>query len=181
MTIAPWHMWGGAAQFSASTLSPGLLYTAQGQLARVEYKRPESWRFLFYVQVLRSQLFNPSILQVDFTVQTGVGRSNLNLKPFETFKFSLAPGGHGAALKWSGEVNAPVRDDTLPVPPDVPQPNVVNTIVGQDIQIGYTASAQLTLPGDEVQAEIGVVLAPWHHARPDWHVEDFSGEERKGK
>src|SRR5581483_2177539 len=73
MTIAPWHMWGGVAQVNASTLSPGLLYTTTGQLTRIEYKRPESWRFLFFVQVFRSQLTNPSILQVDFTVQTGVG------------------------------------------------------------------------------------------------------------
>jgi hypothetical protein len=181
MTMAPWHMWGGTRKFHASTLSTGLLYTDTGQLARINYKRPESWHFMFYAIVFRSQLANPSILDVKFTVQTGVGRSNLNITPFEEFKFSLPIGAGGTLLKWSGEVNGPVRDDTAAVPPPTPAPNVVSTIVGQDIQVGVTASAQLTIVGDEVDAEFGVVLAPWHHARPDWHVHQFEGEEIRGQ
>jgi hypothetical protein len=191
--IHPWHMWGGAAQVTASTSSAGLNYRTQGQLARIEYKRPESWRFLFYAKVLRSQTSNPAILDVQFFVIPGVGRAstqlgtpfdstvlNLNI-PFERFRFLLPIGTGGAVTKWSTSVNGPVRDDTAVVPPVVPTPNVVDSIPAQDLQVSYAAQVQLTLPGDEVQAELGVLLAPWHHARPDWQAHKFVGEELGGK
>lgn len=181
MTIAPWHMWGGSAEFNATTLTPGLEYTSSGQLVRVEYKRPESFRFLFYVFVTSWRLSSPAILEIDFNVQAGVGRSNLNLSPFETFVFRFGPGTGGGLLKYSGSVNGPVRDDTAPTPADPPTPNVIDTIVGQDIQVGYSGFTGLTLPGDTIQAQIGVSLAPWHHARPDWVLRDFAGEEIKGR
>lgn len=181
MTLAPWHMWGGAAQVEASTLTTGLHYTTTGQLARIEYKRPESWRFLFYVQIVSFHTTAPAIFQVDFNVQTGVGRSNLNISPFETFKFLLPIGNGGNLVKYSGDVNGPVRDDTAATPADPPTPNVIDTIVGQDVQVGFTAGVQLTNVGDTVNATVAVALAPWHHARPDWVLREFSGEEIKGK
>jgi len=181
MTIAPWHMWGGLQSFKASTLTPAFQFTTEQQLVRVEYHRPESWRFLFFARILRNVNHNPSILQVDFQVIPGVGRASVNLKPFERFKFLLPIGTSGAVEKFSTSVNGPVRDDTLPVPPTVPQPNVIDSFVAQDVQVSFTASIVLTVPGDECDAEVGCLLAPWHHARPDWQLHKFTGEELGGR
>ncbi len=183
MAIPPWHMWGGLVNFNATTTTPGFTFTKTQQLCRVEYHRPESWRFLFFARLLGSENHSPAIFQVDFSIIPGVGRGSLNLQPFETFKFKLpiGPLPAGAVEKWSSSVVGPVRDDTLPVPPDVPQPNVVDSFVAQDVQISVTGSVVLTVPGDTLQAEMGCLLAPWHHARPDWQLHNFSGEELGGR
>lgn len=182
MSISPWHMWGGLAKVHASTLSPGLLYTTSGQLARVEYKRPESWRFLFFARVFAAHQSSPSILQVDFTIIPGVGRGSVNVQPFERYKITLPIGDLPAPIeKWSTSVNGPIRDDTAPVPPTTPTPNVTDSFTAQDAQVSFTASVQLTVPGDTVDAEVGCLLAPWHHARPDWVMRHFGGEEINGR
>ncbi len=180
--IPPWHMWGATAPVRLERVTGGPTFLeASAQLARINYKRPESWRFLFFAHVFRSQISNaiPVILDVEFSVQTGVGRGNLNLNPFENFRFILPVGSGGSVSKWSGSVNAPVRDDTLS-PPEVPLK--IDAIVGEDIQIGYHVSCSIGgVVGDVIDAEVGVALAPWHHARPDWEVHKFVGEELHGK
>ncbi len=179
MGIHPWHMWGGLATVNSSTTTPAFTYSTTQQLCRVSYKRPESWRFLFFAKLLTSDNHSPATFEVDFNVIPGVGRGSVNLQPFEKFIFKLPigplpPGGQ--ADKWSTSVNGPVRDDTSLVT----VPNVVDSFVAQDIQISFTAAVSLTVPGDTLQAQVGCLLAPWHHARPDWVLRDFAGEELKG-
>ncbi len=184
MAIPPWHMWGGLVNVNATTTTPGLNYTTQQQLCRIEYHRPESWRFLFFARVLGSDNHSPAIFDVQFQIIPGVGRASVNVKPFEEYKFKLpiGPLPPGTVMeKWSTSVNGPVRDDTAAVPADPPTPNVVDSFTAQDVQVSVTASVALTVPGDNLQAEIGCLLAPWHHARPDWVLRDFAGEELKGR
>jgi len=183
MAIPPWHMWGGLVNFEAATTTPGFNFTKTQQLCRIEYKRPESWRFLFFARLLGSDNHSPAVFEVNFNIIPGVGRGSLNLQPFETFKFKLpiGPLTGGAVEKWSSSVVGPVRDETLPVPPDVPQPNIVDSFVAQDVQVSVTGSVVLTVPGDTLQAEMGCLLAPWHHARPDWGMRNFAGEELGGR
>jgi len=182
MTIAPWHMWGTTAPVRLERVTGGPTFLeSSAQLARISYKRPESWRFLLAATVFHSQVSNaiPIVLDVEFTVQTGVGRGNLTLSPFESFRFILPVGSGGLVRKWSGAVNAPVRDDTIS---PAETPNKIDTIVGEDIQIGYHVSSSIGgLVGDVIDLEVGCALAPWHHARPDWEIRDFSGEETGGR
>lgn len=179
--IPPWHMWGGLVNFNASTTSPAFTFTQEQQLCRVEYHRPESWRFLFFARLLSSDNHSPAIFDVQFNIIPGVGRGSVNLKPFEEFKFSLpiGPLTSGPVEKWSTTVIGPVRDDTAAVPPVVP--NIVDSFTAQDIQISVRGSVSLTVPGDTLQAEMGCLLAPWHHARPDWHERNFAGDELHGR
>jgi hypothetical protein len=177
-------MWGGLANVQASTLTPAFGYSTTQQLCRVEYHRPESWRFMFFARLLASENHSPAIFQVDFNIIPGVGRGSLNFKPFERYRFKLPIGSLDPTVnyeKWSTSVIGPVRDETLPDPPDVPQPNVVDSFVAQDVQVSFTATVILTVPGDTLQAEVGCLLAPWHHARPDWQMRNFAGEELGGR
>lgn len=176
MTIAPWHMWGGSAAFNATTLSPGLNYRQEGQLARIQYKRPESWRFLFYARILESESSNPAILTVNFNIIPGVGRTAVSLQGFERYRFSIPIGVGGAQEKYSASVNGPERDDVTPQNVQ----NEIDSIEAQDLQVSYSANVVLTIPGDFVTAEIGVILAPWHHARPDWFGGRFLAQETGG-
>lgn len=182
MSIPPWHMWGGLVNFNASTTTPAFTFTSEQQLCRVEYHRPESWRFLFFARLLSSDNHSPATFSVEFNIIPGVGRASVNLTPFERFIFKLPigplpPGGQ--VEKWSTTVIGPVRDDTAVVPPDVP--NIVDSFMAQDIQISVRGAVSLTVPGDTLQAEMGCLIAPWHHARPDWHHHDFAGGELKGR
>lgn len=184
MAIPPWHMWGGLVNFNAQTTTPAFTYTAQQQVCRVEYHRPESWRFLFFARVLASASHSPMILTIDFGLIPGVGRGSVNVKPFERFVYKLpigqlVPGTNYE--KFSGSVNGPVRDDTAATPADPPTPNVIDTFTAQDVQVSASVAVNLTVPGDYCQVEVGCLLAPWHHARPDWQMRDFAGEELKGK
>lgn len=177
MTISPWHMWGSSV---ATTIFPNLVQSAQ--LSRVEYKRPESWRFEFYARILRSSItVAPATVLVTFQVASGVGRANVQIPTFEQYSFQiLLSGEQGASQpKFTTSVLAPTRDDSA----STPVRSVVDTIVGQDVQIGYSALLlPVTLPAtDQVQLEIGALLAPWHHARPDWMLHHFLGEETEGR
>lgn len=182
--IPPWHMWGASTPVS---LQAGLQFAKRGQLARVEYKRPETWRFLFYARILRSNLtVVPSNVLVAFEVFAGVGRANIQLafNPFETFLFNVTLGGEQgqSAIKYSTEVVGPPRIDGQPT-----SSSTCDVIVAQDIQVGYfcfCSDPGGALPTDEVQLEIGCSLAPWHHVRPDWFEHGptkFLGEETGGR
>jgi hypothetical protein len=184
--IHPWHMWGNSVSIK---LNPGLDKAQTGQLARVEYKRPESWRFMFYARLLRSNVTAvPVSVVVVFNVFTGIGRANLQIQnnPFESYKFNITiageQGGPAYPVKWSTEVTGPKRIDDL----DTSTSNC-NVIVGQDIQVGFLAflgNPGGVLPTDEAQLEIGCLLSPQSHVRPDWYSHgpmQFLGEENSGR
>lgn len=183
MGMKPWHMWGGLVNFSASTTTPAFTFSKTQQLCRIEYHRPETWRFLFFARLLTSDNHSPATFQVDFEIIPGIGRGSINLNPFERyiFKLPIGPLPSGPVEKWSSSVIGPVRDDTAAVPPAVPQPNVIDSFVAEDCSISVTGAVSLTVPGDTLQAEMGVLVAPWHHARPDWSIQNFAGGELEGR
>lgn len=178
MSMAPWHMWGTTVNV---TLPPNA-NAQSGQLSRISYHRPESWRFLFYARILRSQIaVAPQTVIVLFNVAQGVGRGNVQIQNFEQYLFSILLSGEQGASnpKFSTQVAGPARVDSAP--PGTTG-SVVDTIVAQDIQVSYSAFLSNTgVPTDQVQMEIGSMLTPWHHARPDWMVHHFHGEELDGK
>jgi len=177
MTMPPWHMWGSVANQS---LRSGQIIHNQ-QLARIAYKRPESWRFMFYARILRSFLTTPpaSVL-VTFEVSQGTGRGNISIPNFENYIFQITLGGEQGASnpKFSTQVLGAARSDLVATDPR----SVVDVIVAQDIQVGFSCLLSSGLPPtDEVQLEAGCSLAPWHHARPEWLVHEFGGEELHGR
>lgn len=182
--IPPWHMWGGSQNI---TLNPGLDFAKAAQLARVEFKRPDSWRFLLYAKVLRTNVtIVPSNVVVAFNVFQGVGRANVQIQhnPFETYLFQIALAGEQGdqPIKFSTQVVGPRRIDTA-----ADSTSICDVIVAQDISVGFSAFLSNPpgfLPTDEVQLEVGCSLAPWHHVRPDWFDHGpmkFLGEETGGR
>jgi hypothetical protein len=180
--IHPWHMWGNAVTFKL--VPPGLQNIQSAQLARVEYKRPETWKFMLYARLLRTNVAAlPANVLVTFNVFTGVGRANLpiNGNPFEAYNFTIGATGEqgGYPVKYSTEVLGPLRVDG-----NVNSGSICNVIVGQDIQVGCSALLNSAGPPDEAQIEIGCLLAPQSHVRADWFntpQNRFLGEESGGR
>ena len=192
--LAPWHMWGGSVPINyTSGAAPVLNNTAQSaQLAKVNYKRPESWSFFFGATCAGP--VNPSVtdsifitLRVDLIL--GIGRTVFqtygNLlgdgnDHFCIFTFAAPPLGAFGPPKWTTTVPAPpMRDGLLP---PLPTPQQIDRFCAQDIQAVASMNID-TLPANyALRTEITAFFAPMAHVRPDWFSEgeQFRGDEIGG-
>ncbi len=165
--------------------------SSSSQIARISYKRPETWRWLFGVILMGGNTIGQSnsTLQVLLNVQTGVGRTVFTME-LGRFVFNWAgdvpvfqdPLISMAGKKWSNNVNGPLVDDTLAATP--PQ-NVVNTFVGEDVQVScsslFTSQAGGGgTAGKTVSFAVTALFAPEVHLRPEWHQGLFPGDEARG-
>lgn len=189
-------MWGSSAV--ASILIP-LSGAGQGQtvqLARVNYRRPESWNFIFAAELISTpQVQDTSIILVDFDVIVGVGRSVVTLgrsdEPPTEVGTSENTRGY-ARLRWQtanprfNEQKKWTTVGTLPVPDDM-EPTVGGRVssyfVAQDIQ----CKARIHITGTTAftyAVNVSAFFAPRAHVRPDWYAklaeEQFRGEEFGG-
>lgn len=191
--IAPWHLWGSSvlhrSTLQAVTPSP---FDTQGevrQLARINYRRPDTWSFMFGVVIVDRPNNVAAVtvtIRVDFELTIGIGRSSITLK-------NGAGNGQGFARL--------VTSYTTPVTQLVPQavwttiaqtPNVfagpsqalLQSFPAEDIQcnarIFGTSGAPLL--GQPFQVEVHSYFAPRSHIRPEWYAEDsqFRGNETGG-
>lgn len=186
MAVKPWHLWGSTESFDV--ISPGIgqvRVAATQQLARVRYKRPESFRFLFAASILSGQgvggapVAPGGTLQVGFDVTSGIGRARVTLKNFAQFNFQWV----GAfativgAQKWASKVDQPNLDDQAATPLVLD----TDTLIAQDIQVETHATVNTVAANDVVQIAVSCSFAPNAHVRPDWMVKQFLGEEREGE
>lgn len=172
--IPPWHMWG--SQGSATLISTGAPSdnAKTVQLARVHYKRPETWTFLFFVTVINAPgaVAGPWDFRVQFELTVGVGRGVIAL-PMAPFVFSSA---NMALLDLNGipqrrfctSLQLPPLDDSAnPLLPNN-GPGVFDRFPAQDIQCGaryfYTGGPAV----NSVTAEAGSFFSPRTHIRPEW-------------
>jgi hypothetical protein len=194
-TLPPWHMWGTHAILSATQTGP-LAVVAQGQqLARVNYKRPEHWRFWLGARLVGGNV-NAGIgvmqIAVHFAVIIGVGRSNFATqattgndpalvfnKYFHDFVFvvpvGVAPGQQNDNIKYVTQVTSPPTNDNIAT-----STTIVNRLVAQDIQCSCSLELVSVAVGQTVQAEAYSFFAPNVHVRPDWYEYELPGAQFLG-
>lgn len=190
--MPPWHMWGSDGVF---TLPAGAATQSQ-QLARVSYRRPETWHMFFFAEFLNSPdgtLGNAIYVMFDLTI--GVGRSVFTAGPVFSVNDPRSPGGgvlpgfanlifpstalQGQQAFTNVGRGANVLDTGFVTPVDG---DPISEIVAQDIQVNARVAQLATLKGPNV-IRVGAFFAPKNHVRPDWFEPNpaFMGDEVKGR
>lgn len=183
----PWKMWGGAQVASiTSTGGAGNAVVESHQLARVNYKRPEAWHFLFsgrLIQAPDTGALESVTVTLIFDLIVGIGRTIIQLPQFERLQWAWSNGeaapktvvltsdaGLGTRLRASG--GALTTHD-------------IDQIVAQDIQCNCRVAVLSTGFNATCDIEFGAMFAPKVHVRPDWFlkaaaVQKFRGDELGG-
>lgn len=190
--MPPWHMWGDSQNVTVpdiGTLTAGGMLTQQ--LVRVNYRRPESWHWVFLAEILEAPtaiLGQQGIVFVVYDLIVGVGRSAMVIPNFETFSWQWnGPIPAPTNVKtWSTQARAPNRQFVTPVPA-TPVDNVIDQITAQDLQI----SARVLTGGTAglagaVRLQVSAHVSPKTHVRPDWLLDGpaeavFAGAETEGR
>ena len=186
----PWHMWGNAAELriDSTGLDPDVPASVSVQVARVAYKRPETWSFWFGARLRGNQPYvGPAFVAVMFEVAIGIGRSNFltgpspvpnifplpspfDKVPFCKFVFSVPVTQTGAEqpFKWTSVVPTPRMDDRSPEGDE--SFGQIDHIAAQDIQCNATLIVlPITVPSAQLyEVEAHAYFAPRSHVRPDW-------------
>lgn len=173
--LPPWHMWGTTKVITLEATAPALaggIWTSQTeQLVRIDYKRPENWRFFLIATVLAAPAGLRSV--ANFILQGGVGRSfyNLTSRPnivgWNSFIFDTPSDGK---QKWCTSIRTPLRNDL-----DATSFSESDLIVGDNINVGCNISTANANVGDVITLEVGAFMAPNVHIRPDWFLDQFDG------
>lgn len=203
--VSPWHMWGNTQQITGLVQSPtNPLTFTPGQLARVEYKRPETWHWVLSARLLKGEdadLVDPIIVHVMYDLTIGIGRSAVSIPmgtgyfdqrndpAFEHFTFTWGGPTVGAdpAFPYGASIFStavlPPSTDFVNGPAPTKSTAVVNEIVAQNIQLNCRM-AVVTFPGGShvgksVTVEVSAHFAPKTHIRPEWHMHMFPGAEEQ--
>ena len=194
---APWTLWGKTEVLELRQIPPIRTATTTTQLVKVNYKRPESWRFFLAAQLLTGDPVPGPVTAVvvaRYLLSVGIGRSSFTTQPndvgnngsaiaFGEFRWSIPPGAvpgdpnQFGNVKWTTVVSTPPLDDTAPTPVR----KDVDVIVSEDIQIQGEAFV-LVFPVATWKCTISMTayVAPNVHVRPDWFVRMFKGGELGG-
>ncbi len=193
MRPSPWHMWGDEKSF---TLDNVHTLTQTSQIARVSYKRPETWSFLAWARITGvQQLPGQAVvtatdvaLFVAFTFSLGLGRTVVQLEgapdgvlgPFNmkpgmvNFKFPIGAVAGAFCMTNSSQAQGQVATDfSTGIAP------LLEHFPADDIQVQATVAGLIVHPY-QVQLTAGCILAPRNHIRPEWFLQEFPGEEHKG-
>jgi hypothetical protein len=198
--LAPWQMWGGSARLTvvSGAVGPANATVSPAQLARIDYKRPETWRFWFWGKLMGGDVGAVSATTVHalFDVFVGVGRTvfdtqkailgvPVNFNAFAQLVWRVpvgtVPGAQNFNAKWLQRVPGYSYDDTQAQPPS----RDTDLIVAEHISCRVRLVMSGGDPGVSVQAEVGAFFAPNVHVRPDWFSDDedvpqFPGGEIQG-
>lgn len=208
MRLPPWHMWGTSVAVPVRTPGGGLAGSASSaQLARINYRRPETWSFLLTARILdlrdTSGAPDPAdtlLVQVTFFVQIGVGRSvfitpqpnlaagffSVPQTPFGQFIWraipqNVAPENIPYNPRWVTETFGSPQDDSQ----EIDTRSACRWFPAQDIQAGAIIGINAQDPW-EATVEVGAYFAPRTHVRPDWYDDKqvpagrFTGDEKRG-
>jgi hypothetical protein len=199
---SPWQMWGNT---QVVAVEPNAFTNPNANdkpttLLRVNYNRPETWRFLFAARILNAPAAGPGEqgnLSVWFELYTGIGRSAIRLPFFVTLPGWTWLGGPTAApndIRWT--TKALTSDVALTVTSDPAGvelstsivPVFSELIVGQDMTVVAHPTFTTNIPGAvPANIEVSGQFAPNTHVRPDWFQvdatagEQFPGGEIKGR
>lgn len=198
--LAPWHLWGGSATVEVVSGAVGpLLTVAPSQLCRIDYKRPESWRFFFWGYIVGGDTnfgAKPSWVNALFDVMVGVGRDAFDTQKdtlgtratynsFANFAWNVPvgtiPGQQNWNRKYLSRVPSPPYDDS----------NLATSSRDIELLVAESISCRVRVvfadgdPGIHIQVRVGAFFAPNVHVRPDWFATDetipqFPGNEAGG-
>jgi hypothetical protein len=156
--LPPWHMWGTSQTLA---LDGALAEFKSQQLVKVNYARPENWRFLFAAQ-LDSVLVGGDTLDVLVDLIVGLGRSFVSLPVFWTHHFA-GPANPGLIV-WDTKDTSPALNQL---------------IVAQDIQCSARLRGSFN-PALTKRLTISAFFCPNVHIRPEWFAGQFRGNEDGG-
>lgn len=171
----PWHFWGQQEFATVRGISEGpTLVTATPQLARVGYKRPDTWHWLFTAMLTRADVYplTDTLVEVHFDLIVGIGRSTIELPSFQVFGFPWAAGDPPPLrqLLFASQVVAPQR---------VVGGSEPDTFIDQIVAESINCKARVLMsqptpeePNVEINASIqaSAMFAPKVHVRPDWFL-----------
>lgn len=172
MGVPPWHVWGNSKNFLLDVPAVGSAGPRLSQqVTAISYGRPDSWSFLFSVQVadfVQSGGVAKS-LTVAFDLVVGLGLVTVTLPTFAFFQITPIAQGN---TKWTTEVATPRTQDVL-----AGSERLISHIPAQTIQVtarvegiidtGFTWSASVTCNAQ---------FAPRTHVRPEWMMGPDDGD-----
>jgi hypothetical protein len=166
----PWHLWGSSQVVNA------IDGRAQSvQLVRINYSRPDSFRFMYSVAVPAG---TPplSVIIVTFQFVAGIGRDAIQLPDNLAAVFfaqEVIPAGIAPNV-------AVVRTRALPNDwAGLADTNhAIEVIPAQDLQVWALITANTAAVGTPVK--VSAQVAPNVHVRPDWYARKFEGGELGG-
>lgn len=185
--LAPWHLWGSSKSVQLTIGGLGNIPLNVGQLAKIAYGRPETWRFLFgltFDGASSPAAAGAVSFVADFSVLAGVGRSALLMPSFVNpsspgfcrFRVSNTLANLVGRTLWTSAVRAPEVIDTSP---DF-QPTF-ETIVAEELQCGcYVGAAAGVTPaaGTKLNVTVHAYFAPNVHIRPEWFTDEHGDATR---
>lgn len=185
--VVPWHMWGDSKVVDTVGGGGGGVGTQTTQITRINYARPETWRWNWRVDILEGGVSpGGGSITVVLDVTVGVGRASHKLR-IGRFLFAWGAGQiptfpNSAGSKWATSVNGPNPDDSVVVvPASTPLQNVIDHFVAQDVQV--EASAQFVEAANiPLKYQVTALFSPETHVRPEWFtsIGHFPGQEDEG-
>jgi hypothetical protein len=192
--LTPWQLWGDSKTLEAVQDTGLAVVTSSTQVAKVTYKRPETWSFWLGARLVGGDtpVANSAVL-VRFSIILGAGRSSFATEQpsplvsfntwFQDFRFvipaGVAPGLQNDNIKYVTSVICPPTNDSIAT-----TVREVDHLVAEDIQCRATLYLQSIAVNNRIIAEATAYFAPWSHVRPDWFQEDparqFIGSETGG-
>ena len=210
--LTPWHMWGN----QQTIVVPGSgneepVVVTPGQLARLAYRRPESWHWAFVARIAGvsgNYVPDPAnrieTLTIDFDLVIGHGRTSSILQGFDRFRWMWFPVTQGiqfAHVMWAMSALTPPLDYVITPPPPAPATGVspdpasrrvIPQLVTEDLQCNVRCTWAIAGFNEEdgrpsLNVEVAAYFAPKTHIRPDWLQSGvppeakFPGEEIRGR
>lgn len=189
---APWHMWGNSqrltAEAPAGTGAGTILFPEPRQLAKVTYRRPETWSFLFFARLLPGLVSDVDIqVIVEFNLILGIGRTMFDTaglfgtdRAFAQFRWNIlagvTPGVPDPRPKWTSSTQSPTLDEVTGTGTE----ETIRWFPSEDIQClgrGAIVLGGVTAVDNRVVVEMGAWFAPRTHVRPDWFVQPVTEEQ----
>ena len=179
----PWHMWGTEETLVVTPATGALLPVAAGaQLARINYKRPETWHFFAYAELMGPAVANDSLLiTCNIDIIFGVGRSSWQTQGQTPSGSNMSAAQHLIQFQWARPIATSIPElskkwtSKALSPPlidgDANSRQVLDSFVAQDIQASARCVAGVAGNNPNVSVRVGIFFAPKVHVRPDW----FSG------
>lgn len=170
-------MWGNSLTVEVPW-SVAILNVVTSQILRVNYKRPESFNFHFAATLASiPEPVNPGQIRVSWDLIIGLGRSHTQIAAFEQYIFTFpGPVNPTGQMKYSTQVVTPPRIDGTAT-----SASIIDHLIAEDItlnaRIDFGGLGPYVVPA---QVKLDAFIAPINHVRPDWFVDDFTGEELGG-
>jgi hypothetical protein len=190
--LPPWHLWGGDKTLTVEGnpfgQAPQKLST---QICKINYGRPDTWRFFLYAALLETDGTAGSGIVVNWRLAIGVGRTSVTMNFFDTWTFTLpvvdpfatqrfCTSINGPILKPFTQINTPALTPSAIPSQTLPPQNRIDLLPAQDIQAYVDVAAFGIGSGKKATLTFAALFTPNCHVRPEWNMNHFPGGENEG-